>query len=95
MYGDRRRIGGARRQRLQRRRGERVERCFVHLYETGGMRRAHLRGKSNILSRLLLHSGAFNLGLALRNWRGVGTPRGLQGRARNLLALLKRLFTTA
>ena len=45
-----------------RRRGEYVERSFAHLYDTGGMRRTHLRGHENILKRLLVHAGAFNLG---------------------------------
>jgi transposase len=91
VYANRRRIRGARGQRLRRQRGERVERSFAHLYETGRMRRTHLRGHTNILKRLLLHSGAFNLALLLRTWLGVGTPRGLQGRARALLSLLNRL----
>jgi len=34
---------------LLRRRGEFVERGFAHCYETGGMRRCHLRGRDNIL----------------------------------------------
>jgi transposase len=93
VYANRRRIRGERGQRLQRQRGERVERSFAHLYETGRMRRTHLRGHSNILKRLLIHSGAFNLGLLLRSWLGVGTPRGLQGRVRALLALLSHLVS--
>ncbi|PYR88465.1 MAG: hypothetical protein DMF84_28125 [Acidobacteria bacterium] len=36
---NRRRIRGARRRRFMRQRGERIERSFAHLYETGGMRR--------------------------------------------------------
>ena len=52
------------------------------------MRRTHLRGHDNILKRLLVHSGAFNLGLLMRQSLGVGTPRGLQGRLRALLSLL-------
>ena len=63
-----------------RRRGELIERSFAHLYDTGGMRRTHLRGHTNILKRLLIHAGGFNLGLLLRALLGVGTPRGLQGR---------------
>ena len=39
VYGNRRRMRGERGQRLSRLRGERVERSFAHLYETGGMRR--------------------------------------------------------
>jgi transposase len=80
VYRNRRRIRGARGQRLLRLRGERLERSFAHLYETGGMRRAYLRGHSNILKRLLIHTGGFNLGLLMRQLIGVGTPRGLQGR---------------
>ena len=57
-----------------------IERSFAHLYDTGGMRRTHLRGHTNILKRLLIHAGAFNLGLIMRQLIGVGTPRGLQGR---------------
>ena len=49
-----------------RRRGEKIERSFAHLYDTGGMRRTHLRGHTNILKRLLIHAGAFNLGLVMR-----------------------------
>ncbi len=93
VYANRRRIRGVRGLRLQRQRGERVERSFAHLYETGRMRRTHLRGHSNILKRLLIHSGAFNLGLLLRSRLGVGTPRGLQGRMRAILAVLDHLVS--
>jgi transposase len=55
-----------------------LERVNAHLYETGAMRRVHLRGHTNILKRLLIHVGALNLG---RMVCGVGTPRGLQGKA--------------
>ena len=80
VYGNRRRVRGARGQRLLRCRGEYVERSFAHLYDTGGLRRTHLRGHQNILKRLLVHAGAFNLGLLMRHAVGRGTPRGLQGR---------------
>ena len=46
-------VFAARGQRRLRLRGERLERPFAHLHETGGMRRAHLRGHANILKRLL------------------------------------------
>jgi transposase len=52
VQGNRRRIRGRRGRRLMRRRGERIERSFAHLYDTGGMRRTHLRGHENILTRL-------------------------------------------
>src|ERR1700680_4194219 len=41
------------------------------------MRRVHLRGGENILKRLVVHSGAANLGLLMRKLFGKGTPRGL------------------
>ena len=90
VYRNRRRIRGARGLRLLRLRGERLERPFAHLYETGGMRRVYLRGHTNILKRLLIHTGGFNLGLLMRTLIGVGTPRGLQGR---LAAVLVALLT--
>jgi transposase len=80
VYGNRRRVSSARGRRLLRRRGQYVERSFAHVYDTGGMRRTHLRGHANILKRLLVHAGAFNLGLLMRKTFGHGTPRGLQGR---------------
>jgi transposase len=58
-----------------------VERSFAHCYETGGMRRCHLRGHENILKRQLVHVGAFNLSLILRKLLGAGTPRELKNRA--------------
>jgi transposase len=91
VYRNRRRIRGARGRRLLRLRGERLERPFAHLYETGGMRRVHLRGHTNILKRLLIHASGFNLGLLMRQLIGVGTPRGLQGRLVAVLATLLAL----
>jgi hypothetical protein len=57
------------------------------------MRRTHLRGHANILKRLLVHTGGFNLGLCMRTRFGIGTPRGLQGRWAAVLALLVALWT--
>src|SRR5258705_4284335 len=54
VYRNRRSIRGARGLRLLRLRGERLERPFAHLYETGGMRHVHLRGHTNIRKRLLI-----------------------------------------
>jgi transposase len=75
---------------LLRQRGERVERSFAHLYETGRMRRTHLRGHPNILKRLLIHVGAFNLSLVLRQKLGAGTPRGLAAAKKALQQLAAR-----
>ena len=92
VYGNRRRIRGPRGQRLLRQRGERLERPNAHLYETGGMRRVHLRGHPNILKRLLVHVCGFNLGLLMRQLTGVGTPRSLQGRAAAVVGPLSALI---
>ena len=94
----------ANRQRLERpkgigllgRRGELIERSFAHCYETGGMRRTHLRNHNNILKRLLIHVAGTNLGLLLRSRYGKGTPRSLQGLALTLrffVALIARALT--
>jgi transposase len=78
VYANRRRIHRERGQRLLRKRGELLERPNAHLYQTGGMRRVHLRGHTNILKRILVHASGFNLGLLMRRLIGVGTPRGLR-----------------
>jgi len=91
VYANRRRLRGARNKRLQAQRAELCERSNAHLYETGGMRRLHLRGRANILKRLLLHGAAFNLGILMRTLYRVGTPRSLQGTAAVLSALVQWL----
>jgi transposase len=91
VYANRRRIRGDRGKRLLRRRGELLERPCAHLYETGGLRRVHVRGHENVLKRLLVHASAFNLGLWMRSLFGIGTPRGLQGRALAVGAVLSTL----
>src|SRR5216683_3113675 len=87
VYANRRRIRGERGLRLLRQRGEKLERWNQHLYDRGGMRRVHLRGRENILKRLVVHSGAANLGLLMRKLFGKGTPRGLQGHCRGLFSV--------
>ena len=55
------------------------------------MRRTHLRGHTNILKRLLVHAGGFNLGLVMRHLIGSGTPRGLKDRFVTVIAMLSSL----
>jgi len=93
VYANRRRIRGVRGKRLLRRRGELLERPFAHLYETGGLRRTHVRGHENVLKRLLVHASAFNLGLLMRRLFGIGTPRALQGRVITWRTVLSLLWT--
>jgi transposase len=89
-YENRRRVRGSRGKRLQKIRSELTERTFAHMYETGAMRRVHLRGRENVLKRLLIHGAAFNLSLILRKVLGAGTPRGLREFYEQLLATLGR-----
>ena len=93
VYGNRRRIRGKRGKALMRKRGEFLERTFAHCYQTGAMRRTHLRGHPNILKRLLIHVGGFNLGLLMRAICGIGKPRRLQDGLGRLAAAVLRLLT--
>jgi transposase len=90
VYANRRRIRSERGKALLRKRGELLERPFAHCYETGAMRRTHLRHHPNILKRLLIHVAGFNLGLLMRKVFGVGKPRCLQD---GLVAALLALWT--
>ena len=80
VYANRRRVQGHHGKHLLKQRGELIERSFAHCYETGGMRRTHLRGRENILKRQLIHVCAFNLSLIFRLTLGAGTPRELRNR---------------
>jgi len=85
VYGNRRRVQGCYGKRLLKKRGELIERSFAHCYETGRMRRVHLRGRENILKRQLIHVGAFNLSLIFRKTLGAGTPRELRNQQPRLI----------
>ena len=92
VYGNRRRIAGEHGKQLLRQRGELLERSFAHAYETGGMRRVYLRGRENVLKRILIHIGGFNLSLLMRQLLGKGTPRAWQGFSADAVLMLLRLF---
>jgi transposase len=77
VYANQRRVEGERGKRLLRRRGEFLERPFAHQYETGALRRVHVRGRGNVAKRVLVQAAAFNLALILRSITKAGTPRGL------------------
>jgi transposase len=91
VYSNRRRIKGERGKRLLRSRGEKLERTFAHCYETGGMRRLHLRGRENIAKRVLIHAAAFNVGLMMRLKYGLRKPRSLTRAAAAARALVLAL----
>src|SRR5450631_2032092 len=99
VYANRRRMNRSHGKQLLRKRGELIERSFAHCYDTGGMRRTHLRGHQNIHKRPLIHVGALNLSLIFRSLFGSGTPRELRNRRSSfvlvLLGLLDRSATPA
>jgi transposase len=92
VYANRRRVEGERGKRLLRRRGEFLERPFAHQYETGALRRVHVRGRSNVAKRVLLQAAAFNLALILRSITKAGTPRGLADMKIKLFLALWRVL---
>jgi transposase len=88
VYGNRRRIRGKRGRRLGRWRSERAERTFAHVCETGGGRRAWVRGVVNVAKSYLARVAAHNLGVIMLALFGVGTPRSLQSGLEALLRLM-------
>ncbi len=88
VYANRRRVKGERGRRLLRSRGEKLERTFAHCYETGAMRRLHLRGRDNVAKRVLIHAAAFNIGLMMRVRYGLRKPRSLSKAAAAARALV-------
>jgi transposase len=93
VYANRRRVSGQHGKSQLRKRGELIERSFAHCYDTGAMRRTHLRGHQNILKRQLIHVGAFNLSLIFRSLIGAGTPRELKNRCALLQFVLHSLIS--
>jgi transposase len=79
VYANRRRVRGTRGRRLGRWRSERVERSFAHTCQTGGGRRAWLRGVINVSKSYLSRAAAHNLGIIMLALFGIGTARSLQG----------------
>jgi hypothetical protein len=95
VYANRRRIQGQRGKRLQSQRGDKVERNFAHQFDTGGLDRLYLRGRSNVHKRLLLQAAACNLALLMRSLFGAGKPRAAADRAKEAALLLLRLITVS
>ena len=92
VYANRRRVAGRRGKELLRRRGELLERPFAHQYETGAMRRLHVRGRSNVAKRVLIQAAACNLALILRTLSAAGTPRGLADLGNALISAFLHLL---
>jgi transposase len=79
---NRRRVRGQKGRRLNRWRSERCERTFAHVCETGGGRRAWVRGLANVSKVHLLKCAAYNLGLLLRKIWGYCKPRNAEAGAK-------------
>jgi hypothetical protein len=92
---NRRRSGGARSKRLQKRRSEYLERSFAHVCVTGGGRRSWLRGLGEVSKRYLMQVAGHNLGVIVRRLFGIGSPRSLQGAWVALLAWLRTWWAAA
>lgn len=87
---NRRRGRGKKGRPLNRWRSERCERTFAHVCETGGGRRAWLRGQTNVSKLHILKCAADNLGLLLRKVWGLCKPRNAKAAG----AALVLLFST-
>jgi len=92
VYRNRRRYRGERGKRLSRKRSEYAERSFAHVCGAGGARRTWLRGLENVAKRYLVTVAGRNLGVIMRALFGIGTPRGRQGAAAALLAVIISLL---
>jgi len=75
---NRRRVRGYKGRQLNRWRSERCERTFAHVCETGGGRRAWVRGQTNVSKLHTLKCAAYNLGLLLRKVWGLCKPRNAE-----------------
>jgi len=80
VYANRRRVAGPRGKRMQKQRGEKVERNFAHQFDTGGMDRLWVRGRDNAHKKFLLQAAACNLALLMRSLYGSGKPKAFHDR---------------
>ena len=90
---NRRRVRGAKGRRLNRWRSERCERTFAHVCETGGGRRAWVRGQTNVSKLHTLKCAAYNLGLLLRKVWGYCKPRNAKAAAAVFLLAFVALWS--
>lgn len=96
VYGNRRRTRGRRGKRMQRQRGEKIERNFAHQFDTGGMDRLYVRGIGNVHKKLLIQAAACNLALLLRTLYGAGKPRAAHDQGiEATVAILSLVYTIA
>lgn len=94
--GERAAVRGARRsaksgygKALLRRRGMHIERSFAHILDSGGMRRATLRGQHNLDKRYKIAAATYNLSQLMRHLFGIGTSKQA---AAQITSRFSRLF---
>ena len=68
-----------------------AERSNAYCYETGGLRRVHVRRRDNVAKRVRIQAATYNLALLMRMLLGAGTPKGLAGRLAAASAALAAL----
>jgi transposase len=93
VYANRRRVGGERGKRLQRGRGEKIERNFAHQFDTGGMDRLWVRGLENVHKKLLIQATACNLALLMRSFYGAGKPKAAHDQLRHAVFAILRFIS--
>lgn len=86
--GNRRRVQGERGRSLSRWRSERCERTFAHVCETGGGRRAWVRGITEVTKLHQMRCAVYNLGLLLRKVFGMAKPRCAEAGRGSFLGIL-------
>ncbi len=92
---NRRRVRGRKGRQLNRWRSERCERTFAHVCETGGGRRAWVRGQTNVSKVHTLKCAAYNLGLLLRKVWGLSKPRNAEAGAAGVIFAVLALWILA
>jgi transposase len=92
---NRRRVRGNKGRQLNRWRSERCERTFAHVCETGGGRRAWLRGQTNVSKMHTLKCAAYNLGLLLRKVWGLCKPRNAEAAGVALFLMFSTVLVLA
>jgi transposase len=95
VYANRRRIRGEYGKRMQRRRGEKIERNFAHQFDTGGMDRLWVRGRENVHKKLLIQAAACNLALLMRSVYGAGKPKAAHDHLRTAVLAILALLNAA
>lgn len=73
---------------LLRRRGMHIERSFAHILDSGGMRRATLRGQPNLDKRYKIAAATYNLSQLMRHLFGIGTCKQAAARVAIVLKWL-------